>query len=307
LDLFVLCAILSATMDESQFLAPTRGWLESGRHLEIDGKRVFVYERGQGQVVLLLHGFPTSGYDWRGVIDGLGGAYRCVAVDFPGYGLSDKPEAYSYSLFQQTDVVEGLAKALDINEAHIVSHDVGTSVHTELLAREQEGRLGFLILTSTFLNGSMLQEMATITPFQKLLASNETLSQAMAISENVGAGYIDGLKSVMKRPDCLTEDDIAVMNDLIAYRHGNRRLPALSLYMRERYIHRERWIGALKRANPVQFIWADGDPVANVEMGRALSKEVPQAKYTELAGLGHFLLMEDPQTVAKYVREFIAQ
>lgn len=294
-------------MDESQFSEPTRRWLESGRHLDIEGKRVFVYERGDGPAILLLHGFPTSGYDWRGVIDGLGDSHRCVAFDFPGYGLSDKPAAYSYSLFQQADVVEGLAKALGIGEAHVVSHDVGTSVHTELLARGQEGRLPFRIVTSTFLNGSMLQEMATITPFQKLLASNETLPQAMAISANVGADYVEGLKGVMKRPECLTEDDIAVMNDLIAYQDGNRRLPALSLYMRERYIHRERWIGSLKGADPVQFLWADGDPVANVEMGRALAKEVSQAKYTELAGLGHFLLMEDPQTVAKSVRESIAQ
>jgi len=292
-------------MNESQFSAPTRRWLASGRHLEIDGKRVFVYERGDGPAVLLLHGFPTSGYDWRRVIDGLAGTYRCLALDFPGYGLSDKPAAYSYSLFQQTDVVEGLAKALAITEAHIVSHDVGTSVHTEALAREQEGGLPFRIVSSTFLNGSMLQDMATITPFQKLLASNETLPQAIAICENMSANYIAGLKSVMKRPDCLTTDDATVMNELLAYQDGNRRLPALSLYMRERYIHRGRWIGALQAASPVQFIWADGDPVANVEMGRALAKEVPQAKYTELAGLGHFLLMEDPQMVAKHVRKFV--
>jgi pimeloyl-ACP methyl ester carboxylesterase len=286
-------------MDESQFSEPTRRWLDSGRHLELEGKRIFVHERGSGPAVLLLHGFPTSGYDWRGVIDGLAGDYRCVALDFPGYGLSEKPAAYSYSLFQQTDVVGALTKALDISEAHVVSHDVGTSVHTELLAREQEGRLAFRITSSTFLNGSMLQDIATITPYQKLLASNETLPQAIAISDNMTVNYIDGLKSVMKKPECLTDDDMTAMNDLVRYQEGNRRLPALSLYMRERYIHRERWIGALKKASPIQFIWADGDPVANVEMGRTLAKEVPQAKYTELTGLGHFLLMEDPATVAK--------
>src|SRR5207249_3387032 len=147
--------------------------------------------------------------------------------------------------------------------------------------------------------------LATITPFQKLLASNQTLPQAMAVSENLSAGYVDGIKSVMKRPECLSADDIAVMNDLIAYQEGNRRLPALSLYMRERYIHRDRWIGALKKPERIQFIWADGDPVANVEMGRALSKEVPQARYTELANLGHFLLMEDPQTVAGHIGQFV--
>jgi pimeloyl-ACP methyl ester carboxylesterase len=292
-------------MNESQFSERTRRWLESGRHLDIEGKRVFVYERGQGPAILLLHGFPTSGYDWRGVIDRLADGYHCIALDFPGYGLSDKPAAYSYSLFQQTDVVEGLVKARELKEAHVVSHDVGTSVHTELLAREQEGRPAFRILSSTFLNGSMLQDLATITPFQKLLASNETLPQAMTISENLTANYIEGLKSVMKRPECLTDEDVAVMDDLIAYQDGNRRLPALSLYMRERYIHRDRWIGALKRASPVQFVWADADPVANVEMGRALSNEVPQAKYTELSGLGHFLLMEDAPKIAVHIREYL--
>ena len=292
-------------MDDSQFSEPTRRWLASGRHLKIEGKRVFLYERGGGQSILMLHGFPTSAYDWRGVIDGLASAYRCVALDFPGYGLSDKPEAYSYSLFQQTDVVEALARELSITEAHVVSHDVGTSVHTELLSREQEGRLVFRLLSSTFLNGSMLQDLATITPFQKLLAANQTLPQAIAISENLTENYIDGVRSVMKRPESLSEDDIVVMNDLIAYQEGNRRLPALSLYMRERYIHRERWIGALKKTKRIQFIWADGDPVANVDLGRALSKEVPQARYTELAGLGHFLLMEDPKAVATRIRDFL--
>jgi pimeloyl-ACP methyl ester carboxylesterase len=293
-------------MSESAFSEPTRHWLASGRHIDLDGNRIFVYERGEGPALLLLHGFPTSCYDWRGVIKVLADRFHCVALDFPGYGLSDKPAAYSYSLFQQTDVVEALARSLGIAEAHVVSHDVGTSVHTELLAREQKGGLAFTIASSTFLNGSMLQELATITPFQQLLASNGTLPQAIAICENMSANYIDGLKSVMKRPQCLSEDDAIVMNELLRYQDGNRRLPALSVYMRERYINRERWIGALKAARPIQFIWAEGDPVANVEMGRSLSKEVPRARYTELAGLGHFLLMEDPLVVARHVRDFIA-
>jgi len=292
-------------MDESAFSEGTRHWVASGRHIDIDGKRIFVYERGEGPAVFLLHGFPTSCYDWRSVIEVLGDRFHCVALDFPGYGLSDKPAAYSYSLFQQTDVVEALARSLSIGEVHVVSHDVGTSVHTELLAREQEGLPSLRIVSSTFLNGSMLQELATITPFQKLLAANETLPQAMAICENMSANYIDGLKSVMKRPECLSEDDAIVMNELLRYQDGNRRLPALSIYMRERYIHRERWLGALKAAGRIQFVWADGDPVANVEMGRVLSKEVSQAKYTELPGLGHFLLLEDPPAVSRHIRDFV--
>ena len=292
-------------MDTSRFSEPALRWLNEGRHVEVAGRRIFVYERGSGETVLLLHGFPTSCYDWRGVIDVLSPGYRCVALDFPGYGLSDKPVAYSYSLFQQTDAAEGLTRALGIAEAHIVSHDVGQTVHAELLAREREGRLAFRILSSTLLNGSTLQDKATIAPIQKLLGANETLPQAIAICENVGGNYLDGLRAIMKRPEAISGEDAAVMEELLSYQEGNRRLPALAGYMRERYLHRERWLGAFKAASPIQIVWADGDPIANVEMGRALSKEMPQARYTELPGLGHFLLIEDPEAVAGRILEFI--
>jgi len=294
-------------MDASAFSEPTSRWLSEGRHVDLDGRRVFVYERGTGEAVLLLHGFPTSCYDWRGVIDILRTSYRCIAFDFPGYGLSDKPVAYSYSLFQQTDVVEGIARALDIAEAHVVSHDVGQTVHAELLAREQEGRLAFRILSSTLLNGSTLQDKATITPIQQLLGSNETLTQAIAICENLSVNYVQSLKAIMKRPQLVSDEDAAVMEELLFYQEGNRRLPALAGYMRERYLHRERWLGAFKAAAPIQLVWADGDPIANLEMGRALSAELPQARYTELPGLGHFLPIESPEAVAGPVLDFIRQ
>ena len=286
--------------------ALTRDWMESGRTIDAGGMRVFVYERGEGPLVLLLHGFPTSSYDWRGVIEVLSKDFRCVALDFPGYGLSDKPDAWSYSIFQQTDVAEAVAQALGIDRAHVVSHDVGTSVHTELLAREMDGRLGFEVLSSTFLNGSMLQGLATITPFQKLLANNETLPQGIAVCENMGANYIEGLKSVMKRPECVSEEDALVMTELMARESGNRRMPSIAVYMRERYIHEGRWVSALRETpKPLQFVWADGDPVANVELGRVLRDQCPRARYTELLGLGHFLLMEDPLAVAGEIRGFI--
>ena len=292
-------------MELEELSAPTKAWLASGRHVTVEGKRCFVVERGSGPALLLMHGFPTSCYDWRGVIDSLDSSHRCVAFDFPGFGLSEKPVAYSYSLFQQADVAESLMVALGIERAHVVSHDMGTSVHCELLARQHEGRLGFRVLSSTFLNGSMLQWLATITPFQELLASNKTLPQAIELCNSVFDAYIPGLKNIMKRPECVSEEDALVMTELLRYQDGNRRLPAIAGYMRERYVNSERWLGALGRASAsAQFVWADGDPIANVEMGRKLHELYPEARYVELAGLGHFLLMEDPAAVAEEVRGF---
>ena len=302
-------------MQITEFSNGTRGWLASGRHESVAGYRMFVFERGpddaasalgEQHTILLLHGFPTSSYDWRGIVERLRGRFRLIALDFLGFGLSDKPVAYSYSLFQQADTVEELLRHLRVQGAHVVSHDLGTSVHCELLARHAEGRLGFDLHASTFLNGSMLQWLAHITPFQEQLAANATLPQAIELCRTAMATmYVPALQGLMKRPEAIPAEDAKVMRELLLYHDGNLRLPALAGYMRERYIHADRWLGALERApTPVQFVWADGDPIAHVEMGRELARRCPKAAYHELQGLGHFLLMEDPAAVAEKIEQF---
>jgi pimeloyl-ACP methyl ester carboxylesterase len=300
-------------MELGQFSDETRAWLAAGRHERVAGRRMFVYERGpadagrvEAPTLLLLHGFPTSCYDWRGVVELLSRRARMIAPDLVGFGLSDKPSAYSYSLFQQADTIEELLTTLNVRAAHVVSHDLGTSLHSELLARQAEGRLRFELQSSTFLNGSMLQWLAKITPFQQQLAANATLPQAIEICRSMSPErYVQGLQSLMRRPEAITGVDAQVMGELLLYQDGHLRLPALAGYMRERYVHADRWLGAIENArSPVQLVWADGDPIAHVDMGRELARRCPRAQYHELAGLGHFLLIEDPLAVSKKIEEF---
>jgi pimeloyl-ACP methyl ester carboxylesterase len=301
-------------MQVDSWCEATRKWLVAGRHVDIAGWRMFVSDRGPAQsasahapAVLLLHGYPTSSYDWRGVADRLVGRARVIAPDLLGFGLSDKPAAYSYSLFQQADTIEQLLAALKVSAAHVVSHDLGTSLHSELLARGAEGRLGFRLESSTFLNGSMLQWLAHITPFQQLMAANATLPQAIELcAGDFAARYVPGLQALMRRPEAIDRVDAQVMLDLLRYQDGHLRLPALAGYMRERYLHADRWLGAFETTpTRMQIVWADGDPIAHVEMGRELARRCPRAKYYELAGLGHFLLMEDPAAVAERIEAFV--
>ena len=86
------------------------------------------------------------------------------------------------------------------------------------------------------------------------------------------------------------------------------RLPAIGGYMRERYLHADRWLGALERcSSPIAFLWADADPIAHVEMGREHARRSPQAKYVELTGLGHFLMLESPRRVADALADLSTQ
>jgi pimeloyl-ACP methyl ester carboxylesterase len=276
-----------------------QAWADSGRFVEVAQHRLFVVERGQGPTLLLVHGFPTSSYDYREMMERLAPHFRCIAFDFPGYGLSDKPAAYSYSLFQQADALEGLLRALRVQTARVVCHDMGTSVLCELLARQDEGRLGCELTHVTFTNGSMLQWLADLTPFQKLLASNETLPQGIELCGVIPDAMVAGLRGLTRVPNAISADDEQVIRELLVHDDGHLRLPAMAGYMRERYVHKERWIGALTR-NGVRasIVWAMEDPIANLKMGRELHALLPAAPYTELDGVGHFLIFEDAKRVA---------
>jgi pimeloyl-ACP methyl ester carboxylesterase len=290
------------------FSPTTRKWLDSGRYVSIGDHSVFVFDRGSGPDILLIHGFPTSGFDWQETIAKLSSDYRCVSLDLLGFGLSDKPTAWSYSLFQQADLVESLLAQLGIKSVHVVSHDMGTSVHTELLARSQENRLSFDVAASTFLNGSMIKDMATLTEFQKVLETPSRLHEALAMVSEMMPAYIAGLKRLMRRPEAMTGEIATVTREVMEFRDGNLRLPAVYSYVRERYLHMDRWLGALERAEgPLQFVWGADDPVANIEMGRELARRVPTARFIELDGVGHFVPIEAPDEVAAAVRSLVLE
>lgn len=292
-------------MSHDTLSPPTRKWLEQGRLVEVLGRQLFVVEAGQGPTLLFLHGFPTSCFDWRELIGLLSSKFRCVAFDFPGFGLSDKPDDYSYSLFQQADHVEALANELRITEAHVVSHDMGTSVHCELLARQKQKRLGFEICASTFTNGSMMQWLAKITPFQQMLASNELLPKAMEVCAAGMGNHVAALKALMRRPEAWSKVDETIIHELMMYQNGPLRIPALGGYMRERYVHRERWMGGIESGGgDVQFVWSQNDPIAVIEMGRAMHERFPAAAYSEIPEAGHFLVVERPGPIAEQLEAF---
>lgn len=293
---------------ESSFSAATTAWQNSGNFAQIGEHSVFFHRRGEGPSILFIHGFPTSCFDWRDTIGALADRFDCIAFDQIGYGLSDKPEAWGYSLFQQADVVEALLKGLGVSAVHLVSHDVGTSVHAELLARKKEGRLSFAVHSSTFLNGSILKGMATLTDTQKTLENPATLDEGKRMVANFTSGYVERLRRHMGKAGTVSAEDAQIMTELLAHKSGNLRIPNIYSYVRERYLHTDRWVGAIQAEGAtVQFLWGDADPVANIAMGRTLHALVPQARYAELPGVGHFVPIEVPQVVAEHVSRFVTE
>ena len=90
------------------------------------------------ETLFILHGFPTSSFDFHLVFPNLTKVFRrIIAPDFIGFGFSSKPRSYDYSVNDQAILVTSLMNQLNIKEAHFLAHDYGDSVAQELLARRR--------------------------------------------------------------------------------------------------------------------------------------------------------------------------
>ena len=271
-------------------------WEERGRILELDGRKIFVVDipadAERAEPVLLLHGFPTSSFDWRHVIDRLASDRRVVTFDFLGFGLSDKPDL-RYSLFDQATVAEGVAHGLGIHRAAVVSHDMGDSIAAELYARALEGRLGFEVTRRVLTNGSIYIEMAHLSPGQQMLLAmaDEPLPLEIAPAYETYAPSIAAIFGETPPPD----DELRAQWELLARNDGQTLLPRLIRYIEERHEHESRWIHALREhPTPITVAWGDRDPIAVYGMAERFCKERPGTPLVTLSGVGHFPMIEAP-------------
>ena len=122
--------------------AAVAAWEERGAVHDVGGHQLFAVdlpaEAEEAEPVVILHGFPTSSFDWHHVVDRLAARRRVVALDLLGFGLSAKPDRH-YSIELQTDLAEVLLGQLEVERFALVTHDMGDSVGGELLARQLAG------------------------------------------------------------------------------------------------------------------------------------------------------------------------
>jgi len=95
------------------------------RFLQVAGARLHHIDEGSGPVVVLLHGNPAWCFVYRHVVRALRSRYRCIAIDLPGFGLSEPPPGYGYTPAEHAGVVGAALEALGLRHACLVAHDWG--------------------------------------------------------------------------------------------------------------------------------------------------------------------------------------
>jgi haloalkane dehalogenase len=113
--------------------------------IDVDGCNVHYVDEGTGPPLLMLHGNPTWSFTWRDVIKGVSDRYRCIAIDYPGFGLSTAAAGYGFSPAEHARVVEKFVKELDLNEVTLLCHDWGGPIGFATAARLPDRFIAFAI------------------------------------------------------------------------------------------------------------------------------------------------------------------
>ena len=115
------------------------------RFADIGGAQVHYIDEGEGPVLLCLHGNPTWSFLYRHIVRGLRDQFRCIAVDYPGFGLSTAPAGYRYTTAEHARVVEGFIENLDLREVTLMVQDWGGPIGFWVATRHPDRFRAFVI------------------------------------------------------------------------------------------------------------------------------------------------------------------
>ncbi|WP_444924987.1 alpha/beta fold hydrolase [Microbulbifer sp. DLAB2-AF] len=282
-------------------------WLSNGKIFDYQNHQLFYVDSNPScrhkPVLLLIHGFPTSSYDWQKVWTQLTEHYRCIAMDMLGFGYSDKPKQHNYSIHQQADLHEALLQHLNINKVHLLAHDYGDSVAQELLARANNGgTTGYISVC--LLNGGLFPETHQARLVQKLLLSpiGSLTNKLMRYRQ-----FCRSFSAIFGPETKPSDRELRDLWQILQYKNGNRLLYKLITYMYDRRKHRQRWIDALNLyPGPLLLINGSLDPVSGKHMVDRFRQLIDRAAdIIELGKIGHYPHWEAPDHVVSAYLNFV--
>jgi pimeloyl-ACP methyl ester carboxylesterase len=247
----------------------------------------------KSQVVLLVHGFPTCSIDWFAVTDLLRDRFRVCTLDFPGYGFSDKPQGWGYSLDRDAELLDYYVRdILGAESVLVMAHDRGSSVALNYVLAQQT-RIGdgpathveHLVLT----DGNLYLPLSNLTEFQQRVLDPFTAPAVLdALTPSLlAAGLGQTTFSPPRAPD---HPDVQALIETFAYADGVKVLHETIQYLIERAKHETEWLEALARSDiATTILWGVNDTVSPPRVANHIWDEYLMLK----PGINRFYLLPD--------------
>lgn len=267
------------------------------RFLDIGGHRVHYVDEGSGPTVLLLHGNPTWSFDYSTVIASLRADFRCVAVDYPGFGLSMAAAGYRYLPTEHAEIIDRFVEMLELSNVTLVGHDWGGPIGLSVVQR-RPATFDRLVLTNTWawpVTDPLIQVMSHVmgSPVGRLLIRQLNL-------------FVNFMIPIGHR---LTTPTSAQMDQYRKALGGPSRREASAVFPREITSSRafladiEAGLTDLE-ALPTLIIWGDGDFAFGDKELRRWQQTFTNRETVIVKGAGHFVPSDAPDQFAAAIRHW---
>jgi pimeloyl-ACP methyl ester carboxylesterase len=277
------------------------------RYQPVGNVEVFYREAGPpgAPVILLLHGFPTSGHMFRDLIPELSDRYHVIAPDLPGFGQTKAPPraAFDYSFDNLADVIAGFVEAIGLARYALYIFDYGAPTGLRLAMRHPQ-RVSAIITQNgnAYIEGLSQEWGPWQTYWREPTPEHREATRPSLSDEAIRFQYLHGAPAGLVSPDGYTLDMFymhrpeaeEIQLDLIlSYRTNVALYPDFQAYFRA---HRP----------PLLAVWGKNDPFFIPPGAEAYRRDLPGAEIHFLE-TGHFALDTHHREIARTMRDFLAR
>jgi len=259
------------------------------------GPRVHYIDEGRGRAVVMFHGNPTWSFLYRKVIKELGGQFRCVAVDYPGFGLSERPAGYGYTAAEHAQVIGKLVDHLDLDGFIVVGQDWGGPIGMTV-ALERANRVAGMVFANTWYwpaQGSLstFSVVMSTPPAQWLILQRNSFVNFImprSVATPMEPAVFKAYQDAQPTPDA--RRGVAEFP-----RQIRRARPMLERLANEA----PKTLGD----KPVELVWGMKDPAfGNAAVLERWQRDFPSAHVTRVENANHYIQEDAPAAVADAVR-----
>jgi pimeloyl-ACP methyl ester carboxylesterase len=275
--------------------------------VKADGVNVFYREAGPADapVLLLLHGFPASSFQFRELMPRLAGPFRVIAPDLPGFGFTEVPKErqYKYSFDSLAQTILAFTDALGLNKYAMYVFDYGAPTGFRLAMARPERVTAIVSQNGNAYEEGLGDAWAPIRRYwsDPSAQNREMLRQALS-GDGIRREYSVGMSNPdLIAPECYTLDaaliarpgNMDIQLDLfLDYANNVKLYPAFQEYFRT-------------AKPPLLAIWGKHDRYFIPTGAEAFRRDIPKA-VVQLLDTGHFALETHVEEIAQAVMQFLA-